>query len=100
MPSKTPGSIIRAAREAADLSLAGLAAAIGVSAPYIHDLEHDRRRLVAARWGALRKALPELNVRWFVEATIATGPVEVDPSTLTLEHRAALVDALVAATSA
>jgi transcriptional regulator with XRE-family HTH domain len=45
----TVGEQIRAARVAKRLSLRGLAATIGVSAPYMSQVEHDRARLSLER---------------------------------------------------
>lgn len=54
----TFGAYLRAARTDAGLSLRALAARVGVSAPYLHDVEAGRRGPVAvARWPALAKAL-------------------------------------------
>ena len=87
--------MLAAARRAAGLTLRGLGERMGgLSAPYLHDIEHDRRRLPAARWPALVAALPTLTVRGLAEVTLAAGPVEIDARELTPEQRARLVDAL------
>lgn len=67
----------------------------GLSAPYLHDVEHDRRRIVPARWAALIAALPALNIRALAVAALSSGPVEIDARDITDEQRARLVDALV-----
>ncbi len=43
-PSKTLGQTIRKLREGRGLSLRALAKAVGVSAPFMCDVEHDRRK--------------------------------------------------------
>lgn len=93
---KTMGEIIAAARASEGMPLRTLGAALGVSAPYLHDVEHDRRRLAVVRWAALLRALPSLNLTTLAEASLATGPVEIDASALTREQRKALVAAIVA----
>ncbi len=67
----------------------------GLSAPYLHDVEHDRRRIVPSRWAALCAALPTLDARALAVAAVASGPVEIDARDLTPEQRDRLVDALV-----
>lgn len=42
---KTHGTMVREAREAKRLTLRQLAAATGLSAPFLSDVEHGRRRL-------------------------------------------------------
>lgn len=45
--AKTPGGIIKAAREAANLTLRELARQVGTSAAFICDIEHNRRLAAA-----------------------------------------------------
>jgi transcriptional regulator with XRE-family HTH domain len=91
----TFGELVHEARVARGMSLRELGEALGgLSAPYIHDVEHGRRRLVPSRWAALISALPGLSVRALAEAAVAAGPVELDPAMLTAEQRAHLVEAL------
>lgn len=89
--------MIRAARDEAGLSLRYLGEEMGLSGPYLHDVEKDRRRLVVARWPALVAALPSIDLRSLAEQSVATGPVEIDASELTQRQRDALVDALMIA---
>jgi transcriptional regulator with XRE-family HTH domain len=92
---ETFGGLVRSARKAAGLSLRALGEHLGgLSAPFIHDVEHDRRRLGTKHWGALCAALPGLTVRALAEAALAAGPIEVDARDLTAEQRARLVEAL------
>lgn len=67
---------------------------MGLSIPYLHDAEHNRRRIVPARWPALVSALPTLTIRALAEASFAAGPVTIDASLLTHTQRSALVAAL------
>jgi len=90
----TLGELVSAARSAAGLTLRALGDRLGVSAPYLHDVEHGRRRLPPARWAALVEALPTLTVRQLAEAAIASGPVEIDARSLPPEQRAHMVQAL------
>lgn len=93
--TETFGAILRRHREAAGLSLRALGGRLGgLSVPYLHDVEHGRRRMVPARWRALCDALPGLTVRALAEAALRAGPVELDASALTDEQRARLVEAL------
>ena len=86
---------MRDARSSAGLSLRALGEALGgLTAPYLHDVEHDRRRLALKHWQALCVALPGLSVRALAEAAFAAGPVEIDARDLTDAQRARLVDAL------
>ena len=52
---KTLGQAVRALRNDAGLTLRGLADTLGVSAPFLSDVEHDRRR--PSNMPALAKAL-------------------------------------------
>lgn len=69
----TLGQYIAAARARAGLSLRSLGAKTGTSAPYLHDLEHDRRGLATSRWPAFIDALPGTSVAGMVDAMVATG---------------------------
>lgn len=91
----TFGEVVRAARDAAGMSLRALGAAMGgLSAPYLHDVEHDRRRLAPAHWRALVAALPALTIRDLAEAAVRSGPVQIDGRELTARQRAGVVEAL------
>lgn len=92
--SNTAGFCIARARKAAGLTLRAVGDHLGVSVPYLHDVEHDRRALVVARWAALVEVLPTLSIRTLAEATLAAGPVEIDARLLTPRQRAQLVEAL------
>jgi len=91
---ETIGRYIARARKAAGLTLRAVAEKMGVSVPFLHDVENDRRKMTSARWAALAAALPGVTVRGLAEAAFASGPVEVDARILTPSQRAALVDAL------
>lgn len=92
--SDTAGACLARARKAAGLSLRALGERVGLSAPYLHDAEHDRRRITPARWPSFVAALPTLTIRALAEATLADGPVKIDARQLTPEQRAGLVEAL------
>lgn len=95
----TLGNLIRAARERAGLSLAGLGLRVGLSPQYIHDIEHGRRPLLPMHWRAFIDAFP-------LDATITTdsiahayvaslsGRVTVDAQSLTPEQRRAILELL------
>jgi len=68
---------------------------MGLSAPYLWEVEHDRRRLAVSRWGKLIKALPTLDILTLAERSIESGPVEIDPTSLTPNQREALVAVLI-----
>ena len=53
----TFGEHLRARRLALGLTLREVAAIIGVSAPYIHDVEMGSRKLALARYSAMAEAL-------------------------------------------
>ena len=94
--SETVGAYLARARKAAGLSLRQLSEKVGgLSVPYLHDVEHDRRRLVAARWGSFAAALPGVTIREIAERSFSSGPVEIDARLLTERQRKALVEALV-----
>lgn len=90
----TLGTLIRARREAAGLSLRALAARLGVSAPFLHDVEHDRRRLTVDRWADIGAAIG-VTTRELAEAAIAAGHVKVDARRLSKAGQRAVADALV-----
>jgi len=90
----TFGSLVRAARHSAGISLRAVGERLGVSVPFLHDVEHDRRRLAVKHWAALVEALPTLTVRVLAESAFAAGPVEIDARELTKAQRARLVEAL------
>ena len=92
--AETMGELVKRLRTAAGLSLAKVAGPMGVSAPFLHDVEHDRRRVSPARWASLVDVLPGLTLRALAETAVASGPVEVDARYLTPEQRARIVDAL------
>jgi transcriptional regulator with XRE-family HTH domain len=69
----TLGQYIAAARARAGLSLRALGAKTDTSAPYLHDLEHDRRGLATSRWPAFLDALPGTSVAGMVDAMVSTG---------------------------
>jgi transcriptional regulator with XRE-family HTH domain len=88
--AETIGALIRRARTEAGLSRKEVAAAVGFSAPFLLDVESDRRRLVTGHWSALVRAVPSLSLRALAHAALATGPVEVDASDLAPEQRSHL----------
>ena len=98
--TETLGKLVQDARAAAGLSLRQVAGHMGVSVPYLHDVEHGRRRVVPARWAALVAILPGLSLRALAEAAVASGPVELDARDLTHEQRTKIVDALESAARA
>ena len=93
----TIGQTIRVARKAAGMSIRELADRIGVSGPYIHDLEHDRRRLSSERWQMLVEALPTMTMRALADAYLSTGAIVIDATEFTDSQRASLAEAIVAA---
>ena len=54
---KTFGQVIREAREAKGMTLRALARALEVSAPFLSDVEHDRRRPSRERLPSFAKVL-------------------------------------------
>lgn len=70
---------------------------MGLSTPYLHDVEHDKRRLVTGRWPALVAAIPGLDLRRLCEESIDAGPVEIDPAMLSASQREILVGVLMMA---
>jgi transcriptional regulator with XRE-family HTH domain len=94
------GQYIKDRRQAAGLTLSSVAKAIGVSTPYLFDVEHDRRSLAQVRWGRLARAIPGLSLDVMVRARVNAGPVEVDARILSIDEREALVSALVRAAEA
>lgn len=90
----TLGTMIREAREAAGLSLAKVGAVMDLSAPYLHDVEHDRRPLASFRWHSLIAALPAISLRDLAEKSLETGVVRIDARMLTKAQRSALADAI------
>lgn len=67
---------------------------LGVSAPYLHDVEHNRRRLPLRRWGALVAAIPTLSISSLAAAFVLIGRIDVDASMLTEYQRDVLASAL------
>lgn len=97
---ETFGSYLAAARKGAGLTLRAVGERLGLSVPYLHDIEHDRRSLPSERWTALVAALPGVTLRGLAEARVATGPVEIDARALAPKHRAAIVDGIMEALAA
>lgn len=89
------GKLIREKRKAAGLPLRHVADALGISVPYLSDVELGHRKPAAKRWKALAETIPGLTVRAIADAAIASGPVEIDASKLTPAQRKGVVDALV-----
>jgi hypothetical protein len=95
---ETLGAMIARAREASGLSLRALGEAIGGLSPqFMHDVENNRRRIAPEHWVALCKVLPSLDLMAMAEASLASGPVEIDARTLTADQRRVLASALVKA---
>lgn len=92
---QTFGDLMATARVASGLSLAKLGAAMGLSVPYLHDVEHGKRRLAHARWLALGACLPALDLQALAEASLATGPVTIDAQLLTPKQRTTLARAII-----
>jgi transcriptional regulator with XRE-family HTH domain len=92
--------MIRDAREREGLSLRNVGEAMGLSGPYLHDVEHDRRRLVVRRWASLIAAIPSIDLRALAEQSVSTGPVEIEGESLTTKQRAALVEVLISTVEA
>jgi transcriptional regulator with XRE-family HTH domain len=90
----TVGVALATARKAAGLSLRRLGEQVGLSVPFLHDVEHDRRPLAPAHWPGIVAACPSLTLRALAEASIAKGPIRIDARLLTPEQRSAIVDAL------
>ena len=90
----TPGTLIRQARREARLSLSAVARAMGISVPYLHDVEHDSRRLATERWPALVAAVPGLTLRDLADAMVESGAVTIDASTWHPVDKADLVAAI------
>lgn len=92
---QTLGKLIREKRTDAGLSQVSVARALGLSSPYLCDVERDNRVPVVGRWPAFVAAIPGLTVRAMAEAALASGPVEIDARDLTDAQRKPLVAALV-----
>ena len=72
------GDLLRAARRDDDLTIEALAIELGVSTPFLYDVERGSRVLTFARWGDLFKALPSLDPKAFIAASLRSGPVKLD----------------------
>ncbi len=95
---ETIGTMLARAREASGLSLKALGKAVGGLSPqFMHDVEKDRRRIAVEHWPALVRALPGLDLQTMAEASLATGTVEIDARSLTVEQRKILATAIVRA---
>jgi hypothetical protein len=94
---QTLGQLIREKRTAAGLSLRAVAGELGLSVPYLSDIELGHRRPVTKRWRAFCAVVPGLTVRAMAEASLASGPVEIDATPLTTAQRKPIVEALVRA---
>lgn len=88
--AQTFGACVRTARRAAGLSYEALGALAGLSACYLHDIEHGRRRLPPRHWGAIVAALPSLTLADLAAAFVSAGRIDVDAEILTRRQRAAL----------
>lgn len=93
------GAYIRKKREAAGLTLGQVARHMGLSIPYLSDVEKGHRRLTPARWPVIAEIIPGLSIRTLAEESLSSGTVTIDASQLTPKQRAILADALVEAAS-
>ncbi len=93
----TVGAIVAAARGRLGLTLRELSGRLGVSYPYLHDVEHGRRALAPERWGALVTALEGLTSLEELASAAVEGMdhVEVPREALTPQQRAEAEQALV-----
>ena len=95
--SESVGKYIRERREAAGVSQGHVAREMGLSVPYLSDVERGNRNIVQARWGALARAIPGLDLRELARICVDSGPVEVDARGLSDAGKRAIVRALVQA---
>lgn len=86
------GKYLATARENAGLTLRELAHRVGLSAPFMCDVEHDRRRFPPSHWPSLVHAIPGVTMRKIAEASVSSGFVRIDASLLTPKQRRILVD--------
>jgi len=87
----TLGEAIYAARNERGMTLRALANAVGVSAPFMSDVEHGRRRPSEERLNAIAKAL-EMSAQDLQDVTLtreAAHALENDPELLALVRRCA-----------
>lgn len=92
---QTIGQLIRERRTAAGLTLRVVAASVGLSVPYLSDVELGHRVPVVGRWLAFSRAIPGLSVKDMATAAVATGPVEIDARDFRASQRDPIVAALV-----
>lgn len=92
--------MIAAARVTSGKSSRKVATALGVSAPYFGHVEKGIQRLAPSRWRALSDALPTLDLRAFVAASLMAGPVTFDARVLPIADRRAMADVLLATVAA
>lgn len=93
----TIGAYIAHARKAAGLTLRSVAEHVGISVPFLFEVEHDTRRLNTVHWAALCEVLPGVTLRGLAAVAVAAGKVTIDASSLTRKQREAFTDALVQA---
>ncbi len=94
---QTFGAMVATARASSGLSLAKVAAGLGVSVPYVHDVETGKRPLAPTRWVALVALLPSLDLQRLAVARLTEATVTLDARALATGHREALARAIVAA---
>src|SRR5260221_6752369 len=91
------GTLLREARERANLSLRDVAYLVGTSAVYVYHVETAQRGLAPARWAAFARVLA-VDVEAIAAASLADpdGLVRIRAGLLSPSQRDALVAALVA----
>lgn len=91
------GKYIRERRAAAGLTLTGLSRALGVSIPYLSDVEHDNRRLATARWSQLVQIVDGIDLNTIASLAITEQPIEIDARYLSQSARDEFARAVVKA---
>src|SRR5580698_3227117 len=92
---KDAGTILRAARQAADVTLEELAREVDVSIVFLSDVERGRRTLPFEHWGTVFRALPNLAQIPFAIASLRQGRVRIDGSTMSNDERLTIATTLV-----
>lgn len=90
------GKLVMASREEAGLTLRQVAKAIGISIPFLHDVEHGRRPLAVGWWTRFVAAIPGLTLKDMAEARISGAVrVEIRVDELTKAQRVAVISRLI-----
>lgn len=93
------GEALRAARKGVGMRLSDLAAALGVSVPYLHDVEHGRRPPLVPQKARLAGEVTSCRRLADIALKARLDAGKLDVSSLTSEERAevaALISAMLA----